>query len=41
VDGEVVVERRRHWTSEEKAALIAEVEAEGGRVSKPILRVPS
>ena len=26
------VERRRKWTAEEKAALIAEVEAEGGRV---------
>jgi transposase len=33
VEGEVVVERRRQWTSEEKAALMAEVEAEGGRVS--------
>lgn len=31
--GEVVVERRRQWTAEEKAALLAEVEAEGGRVS--------
>ena len=27
------VERRRKWTAEEKAALLAEVEAEGGRVS--------
>jgi transposase len=27
------VERRRRWTSEEKVALLAEVEAEGGRVS--------
>jgi transposase len=27
------VERRRKWTIEEKAALIAEVEAEGGKVS--------
>jgi transposase len=33
VDGEVVVERRRQWTPEEKAALMAEVEAEGGQVS--------
>jgi len=30
VDGEIVVERRRQWTPEEKAALMAEVEAEGG-----------
>ena len=27
------VERRRKWTAEEKAALLAEVEAEGGRVA--------
>jgi transposase len=27
------VERRRKWTAEEKAALLAEVEAAGGRVS--------
>src|ERR1700756_4963651 len=27
------IERRRKWTAEEKAALLAEVEAEGGRVS--------
>jgi transposase len=35
VDGEIVarVERRRQWTLEEKAALMAEVEAAGGRVS--------
>jgi transposase len=33
VDGEIVVERRRQWTPEQKAALVAEVEAEGGRVS--------
>ncbi len=33
MDGEVVVERRRQWTPEEKAALMAEVEAAGGRVS--------
>jgi transposase len=35
VDGEIVarVERRRLWTLEEKAALMAEVEAEGGQVS--------
>ena len=32
VDGEIVVERRRQRTPEEKAALMAEVEAEGGRV---------
>jgi transposase len=28
-----IVTRRRRWTAEEKAALLAEVEAEGGRVS--------
>ena len=33
MDGEVVVARRRQWTPEEKAALMAEVDAEGGRVS--------
>lgn len=33
MDGEVVVERRRQWMPEEKAALLAEVEAEDGRVS--------
>jgi transposase len=33
VDGEVVVERRRQWTPEQKAALLGEVEAEGGQVS--------
>jgi transposase len=33
VDGEAVVERRRQWTPEQKAALLAEVEAEGGPVS--------
>jgi hypothetical protein len=33
VDGEIVVERRRQWTPEAKAALMAEVEAEGGQVS--------
>ncbi len=27
------VERRRRWTAEEKAALLAEVEAEGGKVA--------
>jgi transposase len=35
-ESEVVVgrvERRRKWSAEEKAALLAEVEAEGGRVS--------
>jgi transposase len=34
-EGEIVarVERRRKWTPGEKAALLAEVEAEGGRVS--------
>jgi len=33
VDGEIVVERRRQWTPEEKAALLGEIEATGGRVS--------
>jgi transposase len=33
VDGEVVVERRRQWSPEHKAALLAEIEAEGGQVS--------
>ena len=33
MDGEVVVERRRQWTPEQKAALLSEVEAEGGQVS--------
>jgi transposase len=35
VDGEIIarVERRRQWTPEEKAALLAEVEATGGGVS--------
>jgi transposase len=35
VDGEIVarVERRRQWTPQEKAALMAEVAAEDGRVS--------
>ena len=33
MDGEVVVERRRQWSPEHKAALLAEVEAEGGQVS--------
>jgi transposase len=35
VEAEIVarVERRRKWTEAEKAALLAEVEAEGGRVS--------
>jgi hypothetical protein len=32
VDGEIVVERRRQWMPEAKAALMAEVEAEGGQV---------
>ena len=34
VDGEIVgrVERRRKWTADEKRALLAEIEAEGGRV---------
>ena len=34
-DVEIVaqVERRRQWTAEAKAALLAEVEAEGGRVT--------
>jgi transposase len=26
------VERRRRWTAQEKAALLAEIDAEGGRV---------
>jgi transposase len=33
LDGQIVVERRRQWTPEEKAALMAEVEVEGGQVS--------
>jgi len=33
VDGEIVVERRRQWTREEKAALLGEIEATGGQVS--------
>ena len=35
MDGEIIarVERRRQWTPQEKAALLAEVEATGGRVS--------
>ncbi len=35
MEGEIVarVERRRMWSTAEKAALLAEVEAEGGRVS--------
>ena len=35
MDGEIIarVERRRQWTLEEKAALMAEVEAAGGQVS--------
>lgn len=35
MEGEIVarVERRRMWSAAEKAALLAEVEAEGGRVS--------
>ena len=33
MDGEVIVERRRRWTAEQKAALLAEVEAEDGQVS--------
>ena len=33
MDGEVVIARRRQWTPEEKVALMAEVDAEGGRVS--------
>ena len=38
MDGEVVVERRRQWSPEQKAALLAEVEAEGGQVSVVALR---
>lgn len=39
VDAEIVarVERRRQWTPAEKAALMAEVAAEGGKV-KPVAR---
>jgi transposase len=35
VDGEIIarVERRRQWTPQEKATLLAEVEASGGQVS--------
>lgn len=35
MEGEIVarVERRRQWSPAEKAALLAEIEAEGGRVS--------
>jgi transposase len=35
MDGEIVarIERRRRWTAAEKAALLAEIEAEGGQVS--------
>ena len=35
MDGEIIarVERRRQWTPQEKAALLAEVEASGGQVS--------
>jgi transposase len=35
VDGEIIarVERRRQWTPQEKAGLLAEVEASGGQVS--------
>jgi transposase-like protein len=33
VAGEVIVERRRRWTPEQKATLLAEVEAEGDHVS--------
>jgi hypothetical protein len=34
-DVEIVarVERRRKWTAEEKAALLAEIDAEGGKVT--------
>ena len=34
-DGEIVsrIERRRKWTAEEKGQLLAEVEAEGGKVA--------
>lgn len=35
MEGEIIarIERRRQWSSAEKAELLAEVEAEGGRVS--------
>ena len=32
-----IIARRRKWTAEEKAALLAEVEAEGDRVSSSYL----
>jgi hypothetical protein len=32
------VERRRKWTPQEKAALLAEVEAEGGKVTVVVCR---
>jgi transposase len=35
------VERRRKWTAEEKAAQLAEVEAQGGRVSVVARRLVS
>ena len=31
--GTEIIARRRKWTAEQKAALLAEVEAEGGRVA--------
>jgi len=37
LDDEIVVERRRQWTPEEKAALMAEVEAEGPSDNLPSL----
>jgi len=33
VAGTEIIARRRKWTAEQKAALLAEVEAEGGRVA--------
>ena len=42
-DMEIVarIERRRKWTLEEKAALVAEVEAEGGKVKLVARRLPA
>jgi hypothetical protein len=33
-----IIARRRKWTAEQKAALLAEVEVEGGRIS--VLMLP-
>jgi hypothetical protein len=34
VAGTEIIARRRKWTAEQKAALLAEVEAEGGHVAR-------